>query len=188
MDQAAEPIASDHRCHRVRTHRGKPLRIAHISTDAGGLRRPNMLPQTARLDSYRRRMAEHGLEAEIDVVATGYTEDGGYRGASALFARTPRPTAVFAGADIAALGVLRAASEAGLSIPSDLSLVAYDNSSIAALPQIDLTSVDQEASLAGRTADRLLLERIGGRTAPIHLSITPTLVVRGSTAAPTTSR
>ena len=94
-----------------------------------------------------------------------------------------RPTAIFVGADIAALGVLRAATELELSIPDGLSLVGYDNSSIAAVPQINLTSVDQEAKLVGETAARLLLERIDGRTAPVSFSVTPRFVVRG-TAAP----
>lgn len=162
-------------------------RIAHIAHGDGGLRAPNLLPQTARLRGYRERMREHGLDGGISVATTGYTEDGGYAGALFLLRQVPRPTAIFIGADIAALGVLRAAAELGLSIPQDLSLVAYDNSSIAAVPQIDLSSVDQEARLVGATAVRMLLERIDGRTAPVSFSITPHLVVRGSSAPPGTA-
>jgi LacI family transcriptional regulator, galactose operon repressor len=156
-------------------------RIAHIAAGSG-LRAPHALPQTVRADGYRRAMQQHGLESEIDVVTETYTEEGGYRGAIALLRRPRPPTAIFAGADIAALGVLRAVHEAGLTIPADLSLAAYDNTSVAAIPQIDLTSVDQAGQLTGRTAARLLMERIDGRTAPVLFSVAPRLVVRGSTA------
>jgi LacI family transcriptional regulator len=153
-------------------------RIAHLAHSGGGLRRPHVLPQTARVDGYRQRMQERGLEAHINVITTSYTEEGGYIGAASLLRQTPRPTAIFVGADIAALGVLRAVDEAGLVVPGDVSLASYDNSSIAALPQISLTSVDQEAHLVGDTAARLLIERMDGRTAPVQLTIAPHLVVR----------
>lgn len=159
-------------------------RIAHIAHGDGGLRAPNLLPQTARLRGYRERMREHGLEDCVSIATTGYSEEGGYVGALSLLRQEPRPTAIFIGADIAALGVLRAAAELGLSIPRDLSLVAYDNSSLAAVPQIDLSSVDQEARIVGETSVRLLLERIEGRTAPVSISVKPNLVVRGSSAGP----
>ena len=157
-------------------------RIAHIANGDGGLRRPHLLPQTVRIDGYRRAMCDHGLEAEIDIATETYSEEGGYRATGTLLGRKHPPTAIFAGADIAAFGVLRAAHEAGLTIPGDLSLAAYDNTSIAAIPQINLTSVDQSGHLVGQTAARLLIERIEGRTAPILFSVAPSLVVRGTTA------
>lgn len=162
-------------------------RIAHIAHGNGGLRRPHVLPQTARVDGYRERMRAHGLEECIAIATTSYSEQGGYEGADALLRQDPRPTAIFVGADIAVLGVLQAAHEAGLRVPGDLSLASYDNSSIAAIPQVDLTSVDQEAELVGQTAARLLLERIDGRSAPVFFSITPHLVERGSSAPPDAS-
>ncbi|MEV0585023.1 substrate-binding domain-containing protein, partial [Nonomuraea sp. NPDC050310] len=101
-----------------------------------------------------------------------------------LLARADRPTAIFAGADIAALGVLRAADEAGLSVPEDLSVAGYDNIGIASLKRISLTSVDQDGQVIGATAARLLVERIEGRTRSVTSSVSPTLIVRGTTGPP----
>jgi DNA-binding LacI/PurR family transcriptional regulator len=66
-----------------------------------------------------------------------------YSAGRELLDRPDRPTAIFAGADIAAVGVLRAVYELGLRIPQDLSLAGYDNTTIAAIAPINLTSVDQ---------------------------------------------
>ena len=56
----------------------------------------------------------------------------------------------------------------------------------AAHPHIALTTIDQDGTVMGRTAARLLLERIEGRTSAVHFSVVPSLVVRGSTAPPGT--
>lgn len=109
---------------------------------------------------------------------------GGYGGARELLNRTPRPTAIFAGADQAAFGALAAVHEAGLRVPADVSVTGYDNTHLAALPNIALTSVDQGGSVMGAAAGKLLLERIEGRSSAVRFSVTPSLIVRGSTAAP----
>jgi LacI family transcriptional regulator len=80
--------------------------------------------------------------------------------------------------------VLRAADELGLRIPDDLSLAGYDNTTIAALAPIDLTSVDQAGHEMGATAARLLIERMNGRTKAVLSSARPSLVARGSTVPP----
>jgi LacI family transcriptional regulator len=110
-------------------------------------------------------MLRHGLEAEVDVVPSTYSEAGGYAAAQELLARAVRPTAVFAGADVAAIGVLNAVFAAGLRIPEDLSVAGYDNTTVAAMGPISLTSVDQDGRLMGANAARLLLERSPGNAA-----------------------
>jgi LacI family transcriptional regulator len=156
-------------------------RIAHIAQKDRGRRHPATPLHAIRERTYRRVMAEHGLTAEIAVAATSYTEEGGYAGARELLSREPLPTAIFAGADLAAFGALAAIHEAGLAVPADISLAGYDNTRLGALAHISLTSVDQGGAVMGRTAGRLLLERIGGRTAAVRFSVTPTLVPRRST-------
>ncbi|MEU1970874.1 LacI family DNA-binding transcriptional regulator [Microbacterium sp. NPDC019599] len=158
-------------------------RIAHISMPTAGLRRPSVLPQTARADGYLAAMKQHGIEP--DLVVTEYTEDGGYRGALLAIDRDRPATAIFAGTDTVALGVLRAAHERGLKVPGDLSVVGADNIAVGDLPQIALTTIDPSGETNGATAARLLRERIDGRTKPITHSIAPSLIVRGTTGAPT---
>ena len=101
-----------------------------------------------------------------DVIETYYSEEGGYEAAVQAFSRDPRPTAIFAGADIAALGVLRAAEEHGLRVPEDLTVVGYDNIYTSTINRVSLTTVDQSGRETGAASIRLLLERINGRTEP----------------------
>ncbi|MBB5133340.1 LacI family transcriptional regulator [Thermocatellispora tengchongensis] len=159
-------------------------RIAHITQADDGRGRATALLQTIRARTYERVMTEHGLADHIALAVTSYTEEGGYEGAKRLLARTPRPTAIFAGADQAAYGTLAAVHEAGLTVPGDISVAGYDNARISRLAHISLTSVDQDGAIMGRTAGRLLLERIEGRTSAVRFSVTPTLVTRRSTAPP----
>lgn len=72
-------------------------------------------------------MRDLRLAKYIKVVAGSYTEDGGHRGALALLDASPRPTAIFAANELAAIGVLNAIEERGLRVPDDISLVGYDN-------------------------------------------------------------
>jgi LacI family transcriptional regulator len=160
-------------------------RIAHIEHKDPGQRAPTSMPQTVRAEGYRQAMQRRGLAAEIDVVLSTYSEAGGYTAARELLSRPIRPTAIFAGVDAAAIGVLNAVHEAGLRIPEDISLAGYDNTAIAALGPISITSVDQDGQLMGGNAARFLLERIEGkRERSVVLSLSPTLVPRRSTAPP----
>jgi LacI family transcriptional regulator len=148
---------------------------------------PTTLPQTVRGEGYRQAMRRRGLADYIDVVASTYSEEGGYSAAREMLARPPsqRPTAIFGGADVAAIGVLNALREAGLRVPDDISVTGYDNTAIAALEPISLTSVDQDGHLMGSNAARLLLERIEAkRQRSVLYSLAPTLVPRRSTAPP----
>ncbi|MGH3387817.1 MAG: LacI family DNA-binding transcriptional regulator [Actinomadura sp.] len=157
-------------------------RIAHIAHHDGGRGRPAAFHHTIRAETYQRVMRDHGLADELAIAVTSYSEEGGYEGARELLARSPRPTAIFAGADLAAFGALSALHEAGVAVPGHISVAGYDNTRVAALDNISLTSVDQGGVTMGRTVGRLLLERIeGGRTESVRFSVTPTLVPRRST-------
>ncbi|WP_380161952.1 LacI family DNA-binding transcriptional regulator [Kineococcus sp. R86509] len=157
-------------------------RIAHTSMPAGVTRRPFALSHTARADGYRQAMRRHGLEPEI--ITTQYSEDGGYEAAAKLLAQPEPPTAIFAGADIAALGVMRAAEERGLRIPDDLTVAGYDNIHISTINRVSLTTVDQSGHLTGSVSARLLLERIAGRTQPVRYVVSPSLVARATSGPP----
>ncbi|MFE9650717.1 LacI family DNA-binding transcriptional regulator [Streptomyces sp. NPDC006365] len=156
--------------------------IEHLETDPTRLAE---MPNARRADGYRQAMRAHGLDECIDVVSTSYTQEGGYRGAKELLDRPQRPTAVFAGADVVAMGVLEAVAEAGLSVPDDISVAGYDNTTLAAFGPVSLTSVDQAGHEIGRNAARLLLDRIADRHRPsVQIRLSPTLVARRTTARP----
>jgi LacI family transcriptional regulator len=159
-------------------------RIAHTSSTARG--RWAKPPERVRGDGYVQAMRRHGLAGEVLIATTKYSEEGGYQAGLQLLGRPApdRPTAIFAGADIAAMGVLRAAAELGLRIPEDLSLAGYDNTTVASIAPVNLTSVDQSGHDMGRTAARLLCERMDGRSRSVLASSAPQLIVRGTTRPP----
>jgi LacI family transcriptional regulator len=156
--------------------------IDHLETDPVRLAE---MPNAIRAEGYKQAMWACGLADEIDIVATSYTQQGGYVGAQQLLARPSRPTAIFAGADIVAMGVLDAIAEAGLSAPDDISVAGYDNTTFAAFGPISLTTVDQSGRQIGSNAARLLLERIADPDTPTtQVKLSPTLVIRRTTAPP----
>ncbi len=138
-------------------------------------------PHALRERGYELAMAELGLLNRARVVhVEPYGEDTRQK-ALALLSSAYRPTAIFAGHDDLALGVLQALSELGLSV-ADVSVVGYDDTDIAAHPLVSMTSVNQSGTLMGELVVRLLLERIAGRTEPAHEVIQPYLVARRTTA------
>jgi LacI family transcriptional regulator len=157
-------------------------RIVHTSQPSGGLERPHVLSHTARSDGYIHTMKAHGLSPEV--IVTAYSELGGYDAAVEALARPHPPTAIFAGADIAALGVLRAAELRGLNVPEALTVVGYDNIYTSSIGRVSLTTVDQSAHLTGLTAATLLMERLDGRTEPVHHVVAPSVVPRDTSASP----
>jgi LacI family transcriptional regulator len=156
--------------------------IIHTSHPALGLRRPFVLSHTARCEGYVAAMQEHGLPPQV--IETSYSEAGGYEAGLGAMDQRAAPTAIFAGADIAALGVLRAVEERGLVVPQDLSVAGYDNIYASTIGRVSLTTVDQSARLTGSIAAKMVLERIKGRIASTHHVITPQLLERATTAAP----
>ncbi|GIG90547.1 LacI family DNA-binding transcriptional regulator [Plantactinospora endophytica] len=163
-------------------------RIAHIEhheTDRDCLAE---MPNAIRAAGYQQAMRAQGLADEIDIASTSYSQEGGYLGTQQLLARPVRPTAIFAGADIVAMGALDAIAEAGLRVPEDISVAGYDNTTFAAFRPISLTSVDQAGHQIGANAARLLLDRIADRQRPAaQVKLSPTLVTRRTTAPPPTS-
>ena len=144
---------------------------------------------TVRREGYLRAMREFDVGQHIMTVEGAHTEEGGYRGAQELLKLVPLPTAIFASNDLCAIGAMNALEEAGLTIPADVSLVGYDNTTLAGLRHIGLTSIDQPGSTMGRLAVDRLSERIDGdRHASIHDVVAPSLVVRSTTGPPRDDR
>ncbi|MFB7842693.1 LacI family DNA-binding transcriptional regulator [Microbacterium sp. NPDC056052] len=152
-------------------------RIAHLPSGGGA--------GAARADSAASAIAEAGLPWFAAAPSVAATEEGGYRAALDVLRRMPEVTAVFASNDTMALGALGAARELGYDVPGRLSIVGYDNSTLATARLVDLTTVDDASVEVGREAGRLLVARILGSTdEAVHRTLEPHLVVRGTTAPP----
>jgi DNA-binding LacI/PurR family transcriptional regulator len=138
---------------------------------------------THRELGYRQAMQEAGLARHIQVVPALQTSRETQVVARTLLQSRNRPEAIFCWTDFIALEVLSVARELGLSVPGDLAVVGYDNTSYCDLAQNALTSIDQSGQVLGLQAARLLIERIKGRAPAEHFVVTPRLVARGSSAA-----
>jgi LacI family transcriptional regulator len=129
--------------------------------------------------------AAGGLRA--DQLAFGdYSSDWGRRWADAMIAGgTLAGSAVFAGNDEIALGVLFAAKDAGLRIPEDIAIIGFDNNRLCSIVRPTLSSVRVPLREVGATAVQLLLRRIANPECERReVRLTPRLVVRGSSGSP----
>jgi DNA-binding LacI/PurR family transcriptional regulator len=89
---------------------------------------------------------------------------------------------VIAANDLVALGLIDRLEQDGVRIPEDVSVIGYDNTFVAGLSHIQLTTINQPRRDMGREAFQLVLERAAGRTARASRVHAPTLVVRATTA------
>ncbi|HET9288367.1 MAG TPA: LacI family DNA-binding transcriptional regulator [Gaiella sp.] len=139
-----------------------------------------------RRDGYQAALAAAGVLASPELVRSGNFEiPDGHAGARELLALDDPPTAIFACNDNMAVGVLRAAAEAGLRVPGDLSIVGFDDSELARVTTPALTTVRQPLEEMGRMAVSLLSRLIDGqRVETLRVELATRLVVRGSTAPP----
>ena len=112
--------------------------------------------------------------------------DLGYQAARRLLAVMPRFTALFAFNDISALGAIGAVREAGLRVPEDVSIVGFDDIPSAAYQLPGLTTIRQPLYEMGQRAADTLVARLEspGRETPRTITLSPTLVIRGTTARP----
>lgn len=154
-------------------------RIAYVSGPA------KFLSAAERRKGFEAGLAGLGLALDPRYTVEGaYTYDSGLEAGRRLLALGPPPTAVFAGNDEMALGVYRAAREAGLNIPRDLSVTGFDDSQLAARAYPALTTVRLPIRDMGRLAAQRLVQKITGRRSSAAGVDAPTLVVRSSTAPP----
>ena len=138
------------------------------------------------LHGYLAALMAHDIPAEPDYILAGEFRRGfGVRGTRELLALPQPPTAIFAGSDSTALGVLEEARNQGLRVPDDLSLVGFDGTDITEQSVPRLTSVAQPLKEMGRTALRSVLRLAAGETLDSpHVELATHLVVRDSTAPP----
>jgi DNA-binding LacI/PurR family transcriptional regulator len=138
-----------------------------------------------RRRAYRAAMRGYGLADRAKVIAGAHNEAAGAAAAREILAGPQLPTAILASNDRSALGLLDVFTRAGVDVPGELSLVGYDDSHLSENPRIDLTTVHQDAAALSGHAVRLAIEMLEQtHTGPEDVVLEPTLVVRGTTAAP----
>lgn len=148
---------------------------------------PHVLCSRARIDGYRAALDTAGVPAVPHLVRHGdFHVEAGRERAAELLSLRDRPTAIFAGSDLQAVGVYQAARDAGLRIPEDLSVVGFDDLPVAQWVGPRLTTVRQPLQEMALAAGRLVLT-LARSEQPDHrrIELATTLVVRESTAAPT---
>lgn len=158
-------------CHLLRLGR---KRIATITGPQ------NMMAGIDRLAGYTTVLRERGHLPDPSLIVEGdFSELGGYRAMQHLLPH--QPDAVFAASDVMALGALRAIREAGLSVPTDIAVVGYDDLPLAAQTHPPLTTIRQPIQRTGAMAVETLIELIEYPNGIAHRVVLPTeLVVRAS--------
>jgi DNA-binding LacI/PurR family transcriptional regulator len=138
-----------------------------------------------RRKAYRTAMRKHGLADRIKVIPGAHNEEAGAAAARTMLAESALPSAILAGNDRCALGLLDVFTRAGVQVPADLSLIGYDDSHLSDYPTIDLTTVRQDAAGIATHAVDLAIGMMEGREYGSRgVVLDPKLIVRGTTAAP----
>jgi DNA-binding LacI/PurR family transcriptional regulator len=140
-----------------------------------------------RLAGYRAALRAAGVPMDPGlVVPTKFQPEAARDAVTALLARRPDVTALFAANNMLAEGAFQALQRAGRRIPDDLSLVAFDDVPWMSMVSPGITTVDQHTDDLGRTCARLVVERIAGSAAgqATVRYIEPSVTFRGSTAPP----
>lgn len=136
-----------------------------------------------RFEGFRKCAESLGLTIQVMENASGNSSiESGYRLGKELFREKLTSTAIFAATDTIALGVMQAAGEAGIRIPADVSLLGFDNITLARLPNIQLTTIAQPKEQIATAAFDILRESIRSQNDGNYStrSLKPTLVERNT--------
>lgn len=156
--------------------------IGHVTYSPSGY-----VATDARLVAFRRALDKHGLELVEDHISYGaFSSESGEAAMREILARDrPPPTAVLAGNDTIALGVLSAIQARGMSVPEDISVVGFDNLPISGFTNPSLTTINNPANLQGTLAAEMLVQLLRREVVVTpRLRVDVELVVRKSTGSP----
>jgi DNA-binding LacI/PurR family transcriptional regulator len=141
----------------------------------------NLTSVQDRLRGYRRCLKERWIPHDERLIREGNFEaESGYSAALSLLQSSVSPTAIFAANDRMAFGVIVAATDLGMKIPDDLSVVGFDDITMASYVRPTLTTVALPGYEMGAAAMRLLLRRFAGNECPQTTWLPTQLVVRHS--------
>ncbi|CAN5400305.1 LacI family DNA-binding transcriptional regulator [soil metagenome] len=146
----------------------------------------DMMWSHARIDGFRSAMTAASLPIRAEWIRFGdFHTAGGLEHGHDLLAGDERPTAIFAGSDLQALGVLEAVRALGMRVPDDLSVVGYDDIPLAKWVSPRLTTIRQPLKRMAEEATKLVLQMAEGPLDNVpRMDLATSLVVRESTSAP----
>ncbi|MFC7441561.1 LacI family DNA-binding transcriptional regulator [Laceyella putida] len=134
-----------------------------------------------RLQGYQEALAEHGIDLDSTWMEDGrFTEIGGMEAAYRMMISHPDLTAIFCASDLMALGVLQALKNLGKKVPEDISVVGYDNITIARYCSPPLTTIGQNIYEMGYQSAQMLIDMLEGRNIQTTLVMNTELIVRKS--------
>lgn len=169
-------------------NRGGAASMARLLIDQGHRRIGAVLgPAEAstsrdREAGFRAALAESDIDLPEELVARGgFGYADGERGFASVMAGREPPTAVLCFADLVAVGAMNQARRMGLAVPGDVAIVGFDDIDMAGWPAFDLTTVRADLTGMALAAADLLVDRIGGGTAPPRIRTFPTEPVLRST-------
>lgn len=157
----------------------------------GFMQAPVNLPvRQERLDGFRKAMTDAGLEVdEQNIFVGGFQPEDGRRVAQALLQRKDRPTAMLCSNDETAMGLISDLVKAGIKVPDDLSVIGFDDCTLADVYSPPLTTMAQPHERIGQEAMDLLLRIIGDGTTPLDtvVPLDTKIRIRNTTAPPRAS-
>lgn len=136
-----------------------------------------------RLSGVQKAFTEARVNSDVRIMSRGSAFETGYEAALDMLQKQPRPTAIFALADSIAVGTLHAAAHLGIRVPEELSVIGFDNISLASFVIPPLTTVAQPIYAIGESAVRILLRQLQQPDSePETVTLNTELIVRDSTA------
>jgi LacI family transcriptional regulator len=141
---------------------------------------PNHMASEERLYGYRRALDRVGIAFEPHYVMDGaFDYESGVAAAAQFLAMPQRPSAIFASNDDMAAGVLSVAHDLGMDLPNDLSVVGFDDTTIAQMVWPPLTTIRQPTRELAYAATELLFNGVG----TVHQRLPHALIERASVAS-----
>ncbi len=139
-----------------------------------------------RYEGYVQALQENGVsfDPEKDYKGTRFSFRGGYQAVTRLLDDGRKFTALFAAADVMAIGAIRALRDRGLRVPEDVSVMGFDGLSIGSYLVPQLSTVEQSVEIMARRGVEILIDGIRGTVTACHEAIPYTLCQKESTSRP----
>ncbi len=156
------------------------IKLGHkrIATITGNMKTQSA---TMRLEGYEEALRKNNIKINPEyIVNGGYNREKAQEAMLKLINEQPRPTAIFAVSDLMAFGAIMMALREDVRIPEDISIVGFDNSPIAALGHVTITTVSQPLAEMGSEATSAIIGIIEGRVKQPFKKVLPTTMIMGS--------